>query len=64
VYHASVDPRDGTFLAAANSQLSGPTVRRSVDGGASRTRCQRIGLLACLFAGVREVRLVGIIAGG
>jgi photosystem II stability/assembly factor-like uncharacterized protein len=44
VYHATVDPRDGTIFAAANSQLYGPTVQRSGDGGATWTRCKRIGL--------------------
>ncbi|WP_432936641.1 WD40/YVTN/BNR-like repeat-containing protein [Kribbella sp. CA-253562] len=33
VYHATVDPRDGTCYAAANHIVYGPTVQRSIDGG-------------------------------
>jgi hypothetical protein len=42
VYHATVDPRDGTIFAAANSQLYGPTVHRY--GGTTSARRECIGL--------------------
>jgi photosystem II stability/assembly factor-like uncharacterized protein len=44
VYHATVDARDGTFYAAANHVVYGPTVQRSADGGKTWERSKRIGL--------------------
>ena len=46
VYHATVDARDGTFYAAANHIVYGPTVQRSVDGGTTWERSKKIGLPA------------------
>jgi photosystem II stability/assembly factor-like uncharacterized protein len=44
VYHATVDPRDGTLFAAANHLVYGPTVQRSTDGGKGWMRSKQIGL--------------------
>jgi photosystem II stability/assembly factor-like uncharacterized protein len=44
VYHAIVDPRDGTMYAAANHNVYGPTVQRSADGGRRWKRSRQIGL--------------------
>ena len=44
VYHATVDARDGTFYAAANHVVYGPTVQRSADGGKTWMRSKKIGL--------------------
>ena len=44
VYHATVDPRDGTFYAAVNHLVYGPTVQRSADGGKTWERSKKIGL--------------------
>jgi photosystem II stability/assembly factor-like uncharacterized protein len=44
VYHATVDPRDGTLYAAANHVVYGPTVQRSTDGGSTWRRSKQIGL--------------------
>jgi photosystem II stability/assembly factor-like uncharacterized protein len=44
VYHAVVDERDGTFYAAANHLVYGPTVQRSTDGGKTWRRSQQIRL--------------------
>jgi photosystem II stability/assembly factor-like uncharacterized protein len=44
VYHATVDPRDGTVFTAANHVVYGPTVQRSTDGGRTWTRSRKIGL--------------------
>jgi photosystem II stability/assembly factor-like uncharacterized protein len=44
VYHAVVDPRDGTIFAAANHMVYGPTVQRSTDGGQTWRRSRKIGL--------------------
>jgi photosystem II stability/assembly factor-like uncharacterized protein len=42
VYHAILDPRDGTIYAAANHLVYGPTVQRSTDGGATWTRSRQL----------------------
>jgi hypothetical protein len=44
VHHAMVDTRDGTFYAAANHIVYGPTVQRSDDGGKTWKRSKKIGL--------------------
>jgi photosystem II stability/assembly factor-like uncharacterized protein len=44
VYHATVDPRDGMFYAAANHLVYGATVQRSADGGKTWARSKKIGL--------------------
>jgi photosystem II stability/assembly factor-like uncharacterized protein len=44
VFHAVIDPRDGTLYAAANHLVYGPTLQRSTDGGATWTRSQKLGL--------------------
>jgi len=44
VYHATVDLRDGTVLAAANHVVYGPTVQRSTDDGLTWKRSKQIGL--------------------
>jgi photosystem II stability/assembly factor-like uncharacterized protein len=44
VYHALLDPRDGTVYAAVNHTVYGPTVQRSTDGGRSWRRSRQIGL--------------------
>jgi len=46
VYHATVDARDGTFYAAVNHLVYGPTVQRSADGGKTWERSKKIGLPA------------------
>jgi photosystem II stability/assembly factor-like uncharacterized protein len=38
IYHATVDPRDGTWYAAANHRVYGPTVQRSTDAGRTWNR--------------------------
>jgi hypothetical protein len=44
IYHATVDPRDGTVFVAANHANYGPTVQRSHDRGKTWRRSQKIGL--------------------
>jgi len=44
VYHAMVDPRDGTFHAATNNPFYGATVHRSADGGKTWERAEELGL--------------------
>ena len=44
VYHAIVDARDGTFYAAANHVVYGPTVQRSADDGKTWRRSKKIRL--------------------
>jgi photosystem II stability/assembly factor-like uncharacterized protein len=44
VYHATVDPRNGTLYAAANNYTYGPTVQRSTDGGKTWKRSKKISL--------------------
>src|ERR1700761_4886075 len=44
IYHATVDPRDGTVFAAANHTVYGPTVQRSRDRGKTWRRSRKIGL--------------------
>jgi photosystem II stability/assembly factor-like uncharacterized protein len=44
VYHATVDPRHGTLLVAANHRVYGSTVQRSADTGRTWTRSKQIGL--------------------
>jgi hypothetical protein len=44
VYHATLDPRDGTLFAATNHRVYGSTVQRSPDSGRTWTRSERIGL--------------------
>jgi photosystem II stability/assembly factor-like uncharacterized protein len=44
VYHAVVDPRDGTLYAATNNFLYGATVHRSSDLGKSWERAEQLGL--------------------
>jgi photosystem II stability/assembly factor-like uncharacterized protein len=44
IYHATVDPRDGTVFAAANHVVYGPTVQRSTDGARTWRRSKKIGL--------------------
>ena len=44
IYHAVVDPRDGTLLAAANNFVYGGTVHRSSDRGDSWQRAEELGL--------------------
>src|SRR5438034_9573630 len=44
VYHAIVDPRDGTFHAATNNPFHGATVHRSSDRGKNWERDQELGL--------------------
>ena len=44
VHHAILDERDGTFYAAANHLVYGPTVQRSTDGGKTWRRSRQIGL--------------------
>jgi photosystem II stability/assembly factor-like uncharacterized protein len=46
VFHATVDPRDGTVYAAANHVVYGPTVQRSTDTGETWKRSRQIGLPA------------------
>src|SRR4051794_17848854 len=44
VYHAMVDPRDGTLHAATNNPFYGATVHRSPDGGKTWERAEELGL--------------------
>jgi hypothetical protein len=44
VYHATVDPRDGTVYAAANHAVYGPTVQCSADGGKTWRRSRQLSL--------------------
>jgi photosystem II stability/assembly factor-like uncharacterized protein len=44
VYHAVLDPRDGTIHAATNNELYGGTVHRSADRGATWERSEDLGL--------------------
>ena len=44
VYHAIVDPRDGTFHAATNNPFYGATVHRSTDQGKNWERAEELGL--------------------
>ena len=44
VYHAIVDPRDGTLYAATNNPFYGATVHRSSDLGKTWERAEEIGL--------------------
>jgi photosystem II stability/assembly factor-like uncharacterized protein len=44
VYHATVDPRDGSWWVAANSWVYGGTVQHSTDGGATWERSEGLGL--------------------
>jgi photosystem II stability/assembly factor-like uncharacterized protein len=44
IFHATVDPRDGTVYAAANHTVYGPTVQRSTDLGRTWRRSQKIRL--------------------
>jgi photosystem II stability/assembly factor-like uncharacterized protein len=46
VYHAIVDARTGTWYAAANHTVYGPTIQRSTDGGRTWTRSSGVGLPA------------------
>jgi hypothetical protein len=46
VFHATVDPRDGTLYACTSTFAYGPTVHRSQDGGATWQRAEEIGLPA------------------
>jgi sortilin (neurotensin receptor 3)/BNR/Asp-box repeat protein len=44
VYHAIVDPRDGTLHAATNNPFYGATAHRSTDGGKNWERAEELGL--------------------
>jgi photosystem II stability/assembly factor-like uncharacterized protein len=44
IFHAVVDPRDNTLLAATNNEVYGATVHRSEDGGRTWTRAEELGL--------------------
>jgi photosystem II stability/assembly factor-like uncharacterized protein len=44
VYHAMLDPRDGTLLVATNHRVYGSTVQRSADVGRTWTRSKQIGV--------------------
>ena len=44
VYHAMLDPRDGTLYAAANNFVYGATVQRSKDLGKTWERAEALGL--------------------
>lgn len=44
IYHAMVDPRNGTVYAATNHRVYGATVQRSSDLGRTWTRSRQIGL--------------------
>jgi photosystem II stability/assembly factor-like uncharacterized protein len=44
IYHAMLDPRDGTLYAATNHRVYGPTVQRSTDRGRTWRRSRKIGL--------------------
>jgi photosystem II stability/assembly factor-like uncharacterized protein len=44
IFHAVLDPRDGTIHAATNNEVYGATVHRSADGGETWTRAEELGL--------------------
>lgn len=44
VYHATMDPRNGTIFVAANHVVYGPTARRSTDGGKTWSRSRKLAL--------------------
>jgi hypothetical protein len=44
VFHAILEPRNGTIYAATNNMVYGPTVHRSTDGGTTWERAGEIGL--------------------
>src|SRR5207244_5656797 len=44
VYHAIVDPRDGTLHAATNNPFYGATTHRSTDGGTTWEHAEELGL--------------------
>ena len=44
IYHAVVDPRDGTLFAASNNFVYGATVHRSSDRGQTWERAESLGL--------------------
>jgi photosystem II stability/assembly factor-like uncharacterized protein len=44
IYHAIVDPRDGTLHAATNNPFYGATTHRSADGGKTWERAEELGL--------------------
>ena len=44
IYHAMIDPRDGTLYAATNHRVYGATVQRSTDHGRTWRRSRQIGL--------------------
>jgi photosystem II stability/assembly factor-like uncharacterized protein len=44
IYHATVDPRDGTMYAATNHRVYGSTVQRSSDHGKTWRRSRQVGL--------------------
>jgi photosystem II stability/assembly factor-like uncharacterized protein len=44
VFHAVLDPRDGTIHAATNNELYGGTVHRSTDRGSTWERSENLGL--------------------
>jgi photosystem II stability/assembly factor-like uncharacterized protein len=44
IYHAVVDPRDGTLFAASNNAVYGATVHRSPDDGQTWERAESLGL--------------------
>jgi photosystem II stability/assembly factor-like uncharacterized protein len=44
VFHAVLDPRDGTIHAATNSEVYGATVHRSSDRGKTWARAEELGL--------------------
>jgi photosystem II stability/assembly factor-like uncharacterized protein len=44
VYHAMVDPRDGTLYACTNNWVYGGNVHRSSDGGKNWERTENLGL--------------------
>ena len=44
VFHAVVDPRDGTIHAATNNEVYGATTHRSTDRGQTWTRAEELGL--------------------
>ena len=44
VFHATVDPRDGTMYAAANNWHYGGTVQRSTDGGTTWERSEPLAM--------------------
>ena len=44
IFHAVVDPRDGTIYAASNNEVFGATVHRSHDRGKSWARTEELGL--------------------